>query len=158
MNARELIKQAQRRHEWSQNQLAKEIGLTSASLSNLAQEKIDGSDETYIKLARLAGVDPAEIIIEKHMRKAGPEGQKVWASLAKALPKSAALLIIFVLIAPYNQAHETLSKFSTLANTYYVKFFLWVREIGRKSTKTLLLLTRKGNHGPQQPGTHQTIR
>ena len=94
MNARELIKQIQSKHEWSQNQVAKEIGITSASLSNLAQEKIDGSDETYIKLAKLAGVDPTKVIIEKHMKKAGPEGQKVWATLAKALPKSAGMIAI----------------------------------------------------------------
>ena len=94
MNARELIKQVQSKHEWSQNQVAKEIGITSASLSNLAQEKIDGSDETYIKLAKLAGVDPTKVIIEKHMKKAGPEGQKVWATLAKALPKSAGMMAI----------------------------------------------------------------
>ena len=107
MNARELIKQVQSKHEWSQNQVAKEIGITSAALSNLAQEKIDGSDETYIKLAELAGVDPTKVIIEKHMRKAGPEGRKVWATLAKALPKSAALLVVVALVVPYNQAHAS---------------------------------------------------
>ena len=105
MNARELIKQVQSKHEWSQNQVAKEIGITSASLSNLAQEKIDGSDETYIKLAKLAGVDPTEVIIEKHMKKAGPEGRKVWATLAKALPKSAMLGLGMILLLPAPQSH-----------------------------------------------------
>ncbi|MFA6183307.1 helix-turn-helix domain-containing protein [Acidithiobacillus sp.] len=158
MNISKLIDNAAERQKLSQAKLAKSIGISAASLSNLRTGKGELSDETYIKLAKLAGVNPAEIIIEKHMRKAGPEGQKVWASLAKALPKSAALLIIVLLITPYNQTHETLSKFSKLANTYYVKFFLWIRETGRKSTNTLLLVTKKGNHGPQQPSTHQTIR
>ena len=121
MNISKLIDNAAERQKLSQAKLAKSIGISAASLSNLRTGKGELSDETYIKLAKLAGVDPAEIIIEKHMRKAGPEGQKVWASLAKAQPKSAALLIIVLLITPYNQAHETLSKFSRLANTYYVK-------------------------------------
>ena len=126
MNARELIKQVQSKHEWSQNQVAKEIGITSAALSNLAQEKIDGSDETYIKLAKLAGVDPTEVIIEKHMRKAGPEGQKVWATLARALPKSAALLVVIAFLTPQNhgnQEYANVSKFSSLSSTYYVKLY-----------------------------------
>ncbi len=121
MNAKELIKKVQSRHEWSQNQVAKELGITSAALSNLAQEKTDGSDETYIKLAKLAGVDPTEILIEKHMRKAGPEGQKIWAHLAKALPKSAALLVVVALITPNIQTHADTSKNSKLSNVYYVK-------------------------------------
>ncbi|MFA6183396.1 MAG: helix-turn-helix transcriptional regulator [Acidithiobacillus sp.] len=121
MNAQELLEAAKTHTGLSQNGLAEAIGIRQPTLSQWNAGKTELSDETYIKLAKLAGVDPAEIIIEKHMRKAGPEGQKVWASLAKALPKSAALLIIVLLITPYNQAHETLSKFSTLANTYYVK-------------------------------------
>ena len=111
MNARELIKQVQNKHEWSQNQVAKEIGITSAALSNLAQEKIDGSDETYIKLAELAGVNPTEIIIEKHMRKAGPEGRKVWATIAKALPKSAMIGLSVIILLPVPQSHaDTLTQ------------------------------------------------
>ncbi|MHB8199741.1 MAG: helix-turn-helix domain-containing protein [Acidithiobacillus sp.] len=122
MNTKDLVQKARERGGYqSLASLAKAVDVNHSSLSLLASGKSELSDETYIKLAKLAGVDPAEVLIEKHMRKAGPEGQKVWAHLAKSLPKSAALLIIFVLIAPYNQAHETLSKFSTLANTYYVK-------------------------------------
>ena len=100
MNAQELIKQVQNKREWSQNQVAKEIGITSASLSNLAQEKIDGSDETYIKLAKLAGVDPAQVLIEKHMRKAGPEAAPLWAKIQKVLPKSAAMMAITGIMTP----------------------------------------------------------
>jgi hypothetical protein len=37
------------------------------------------SDETYTHLAELAGMDPAEVLIEKHARKAGPAAVAVWA-------------------------------------------------------------------------------
>ncbi|PKY10071.1 hypothetical protein B1757_12390 [Acidithiobacillus marinus] len=119
MKAKELIKKVQSKHEWSQNQVAKELGITSAALSNLAQEKTDGSDETYIKLAKMAGIDPTEIIIEKHMRKAGPEGQKIWAHLARTLPKSAALLLVIILIVPNIQAHA-----ASFQNTNVIKCLL----------------------------------
>ncbi len=121
MDAQELLEAAKTHTGLSQSGLAAALGLRQPTLSQWNAGKAELSDETYIKLAKLAGVDPAEVLIEKHMRKAGPEGQKVWAHLAKALPKSAALLIVVLLIVPHNQVHATISKFSKLANTYYVK-------------------------------------
>ena len=122
MNAKDLVQKARERGGYpSLASLAKAVDVNHSSLSLLASGKSELSDETYIKLAKLAGVDPAEVLIEKHMRKAGPEGQKVWAHLAKALPKSAALLLLILLITPYNQINAAFSKFSTLTNTYYVK-------------------------------------
>ena len=126
MDAKELVEAAKNRHNTSQARLAKDLGISGASLSELAAGKKELSDETYIKLAKLAGVDPTEVIIEKHMRKAGPEGRKVWAHLAKALPKSAALLLVFAFLTPQhpeNQGDASISKFSNLANTYYVKLY-----------------------------------
>ena len=70
MNAKELVEAAKNRQNISQARLAKDLGISGASLSELAAGKKERSDETYIKLAKLAGVDPAEVIIEKHMRKA----------------------------------------------------------------------------------------
>ena len=107
MNISKLIDDAAEKQELSQAKLAKAMGISAASLSNLRTGKGELSDETYIKLAKLAGVDPTEVIIEKHMRKAGPEGRKVWANLAKALPKSAALLTIIFMIVPYNQVYTS---------------------------------------------------
>ena len=121
MDISKLIDDAAEKQNLSQAKLAKSIGISAASLSNLRTGKGELSDETYIKLAKLAGVDPAEVIIEKHMRKAGPEGQKIWAHLAKALPKTAALFVIALIVTPTNQAHAIISKFSMLTNTYYVK-------------------------------------
>ncbi len=126
MNISKLIDDAAERQKLSQAKLAKSIGISAASLSNLRTGKGELSDETYIKLAKLAGVDPTEVIIEKHMRKAGPEGQKVWATLARALPKSAALLVVIAFLTPQNhgnQEYANVSKFSSLSSTYYVKLY-----------------------------------
>ena len=122
MDTQELIELAKKRTGIkSLTGIAEAIGINQSSLSLLKSGKSELSDETYIKLAKLAGVDPAEVIIEKHMRKAGPEGQKIWAHLAKALPKTAALFVIALIVTPTNQAHAIISKFSMLTNTYYVK-------------------------------------
>ncbi|MGR2927800.1 helix-turn-helix domain-containing protein [Acidithiobacillus ferriphilus] len=107
MNAQDLLEAAKTHTGLSQNGLAEAIGIRQPTLSQWNAGKTELSDETYIKLAKLAGVDPTEVIIEKHMRKAGPEGRKVWATLAKALPKSAVLLVVVALVVPYNQAHAS---------------------------------------------------
>ena len=120
MNTKELVQKARERGGYpSLASLAKAVDVNHSSLSLLASGKSELSDETYIKLAKLAGVDPTEVIIEKHMRKAGPEGQKIWAHLAKALPKSAALLIVVSLIVPFNQAHAI-----TIQNLQATKYLL----------------------------------
>ncbi|MHB1735218.1 MAG: helix-turn-helix domain-containing protein [Acidithiobacillus sp.] len=101
MNTKELVQKARERGGYpSLASLAKAVDVNHSSLSLLASGKSELSDETYIKLAKLAGVDPTEVIIEKHMRKAGPEGQKIWAHLAKALPKSAPLILAVLLLVP----------------------------------------------------------
>ncbi|MHB8116736.1 MAG: helix-turn-helix domain-containing protein [Acidithiobacillus ferrivorans] len=106
MDARELVEAAKNRLNTSQTRLAKDLGISGASLSELAAGKKELSDETYIKLAKLAGVDPTEVIIEKHMKKAGPEGRVVWANLAKALPKKSAMIgLSVILLLPAPQSH-----------------------------------------------------
>ena len=94
MNAQELLEAAKTHTGLSQNGLAEAIGIRQPTLSQWNAGKTELSDETYIKLAKLAGVNPTEVIIETHMRKAGPEGREIWANLAKALPKSAGMMAI----------------------------------------------------------------
>ena len=125
MDTKQLIELAKNRNGIkSLTGIAEAIGINQSSLSLLKSGKSELSDETYIKLAKLAGVDPTEIIIEKHMRKAGPEGRKVWATLAKTLPKSAMLGLGMVLLLPAPQSHADTPK-PTLtvggSSTYYVK-------------------------------------
>ena len=86
MNTRELVEKAQHNGGFkSLRDMAKAMSLNNSSLSLLASGKGELSDETYIKLAELAGVDPAEIIIEKHARKAGPQAAAVWAKAKQGL-------------------------------------------------------------------------
>ena len=142
MNISKLIDDAAERQKLSQAKLAKSIGISAASLSNLRTGKGELSDETYIKLAKLAGVDPTEVIIEKHMRKAGPEGRKVWATLAKALPKSAMLGLGMVVLLPAPQSHaNTLTPYITVEGKLLIML-----NYGRQRKANELLA---GFHGPK---------
>jgi transcriptional regulator with XRE-family HTH domain len=95
MDNRELVQKARERGNF-QNlaSLAKAVGVNHSSLSLLASGKGELSDETYARLAELAGIDPALVIIEKHERKAGAEGRKVWERLRHALVKSGSVLAV----------------------------------------------------------------
>jgi len=95
MDARELIDRAATTQGLSHAKLAKAVGVTPASLSNLRNGKAELSDDTYAQLATLAGVDPALIIIEKHERKAGKHSRQVWQRLRAALRSTDLAVALF---------------------------------------------------------------
>ena len=120
MNTKELIRKARERGGYpSLASLAKAVDVNHSSLSLLASGKSELSDETYIKLAKLAGVDPAEVLIEKHERKAGPEARAVWARINAAVSKSAILGLGVILLLPALQIHGDSCKFPVPHNKYY---------------------------------------
>ena len=120
MDTKELVKKAQVHGGYkSLRDLADKMGINHSSLSLLASGKGELSDETYIKLAKLAGVDPAEVLIEKHERKAGPEARAVWARINAAVSKSAVLGLSVILLLPALQSHGDTSNFQVPHNKYY---------------------------------------
>ena len=120
MNAKDLVKKARERGGYpSLASLAKAVDVNHSSLSLLASGKSELSDETYIKLAKLAGVDPAEVLIEKHERKAGPEARAVWARINAAVSKSAVLGLGVILLLPALQTHADSCKLPVPHNKYY---------------------------------------
>ena len=130
MENRELLQRAQERiGAKSQRDLAKALGMNNSSLSLLASGKGELSDETYIKLAKLAGVDPAEVLIEKHERKAGPEARAVWARINAAVSKSAVLGLGVILLLPALQTQTDSGKFPVPHNKYYANFMHWLNDI-----------------------------
>ncbi len=127
MNNRELVDRARTRSgSKSLTELAEYVGVNQSSLSLLASGKGELSDETYIKLAELAGVDPAKVLIEKHARKAGPMAGPIWKQLAKSLPKSAGLVLVLIFCMPLitNEAKANdHTHFQVPLNKYYAN--LW---------------------------------
>ena len=120
MNGKDLVKKAREHGGYpSLTSLAKAVDVNHSSLSLLASGKSELSDETYIKLAKLAGVDPAEVLIEKHERKAGPEARAVWARINAAVSKSAVLGLSVILLLPALQTHADSCKLPVPHNKYY---------------------------------------
>ena len=79
---KEYIETAKKRQNVSQNKLAKMIGITGGALSQIANGS-PASDETIVKLARLAGVAPETILIEYKMSKPmTPEVKSMWERIA----------------------------------------------------------------------------
>lgn len=78
-----------------QNAVARELGITTASMSNLASGKILPSDDTMIKLAELAGMPKEEALIDLNLwrSKDKPEVQKIWQRLSKMIGCFAATLL-----------------------------------------------------------------
>lgn len=100
METRELIDQAAFRQGLSHAKLAKQVNITPASLSNLRTGKGELSDDVYIKLAKLAGIDPAQVLIEKHLKKAGPEAAPLWQRISQVMHKSAGMMVFAVVVTP----------------------------------------------------------
>lgn len=101
MDNRNLVNRARENGGYSSlASLAKAVGVNHSSLSLLSSGKGELSDDTYVKLAKLAGVDPVQVLIEKHARKAGPEAAPLWKQIQKHLPKSAAIAVIAVCSMP----------------------------------------------------------
>lgn len=84
------------------NNLAREIGITKASMSALRAGKTIPADSTMIKLAELAGMPKEEALIDLNLwrSKDKPELQKVWQRLSKMIGCYAAPLL-FLLNIPF---------------------------------------------------------
>ena len=157
MNAKDLVQKARERGGYpSLASLAKAVDVNHSSLSLLASGKSELSDETYIKLAKLAGVDPTKVLIEKHERKAGPEARAIWARINAAVSKSAVLGLSMVLLLPAPQSHAHTSNFQVPHNKYYAKLICWISKIFNY-LQVSPPMKEKGRHGAQTMRQNQAI-
>ncbi|WP_298334152.1 hypothetical protein [Asticcacaulis sp.] len=88
----------QRNNIPSDNQLCKAIGVSSPVVSCMRTRRNWPSDATMLRIAELAGVDPAEALIDLSIWRNGDDGrvQLVWAELKKKLTPIAAMLCLFM--------------------------------------------------------------
>ena len=70
-----------------QNAVARELNITTASMSQFTTGKALPSEETMIKLAELAGMPKEEALIDLNLwrSKSNPEVQKIWQRLSKMI-------------------------------------------------------------------------
>lgn len=69
------------------NNLAREIGITKASMSIFRAGKALPSEETFLKIVELAGLPKEEALIDLNLwrSKSNPEVQKIWQRLSKMI-------------------------------------------------------------------------
>lgn len=69
------------------NNLAREIGITKASMSMFRSGKALPSEETFLKIVELAGLPKEEALIDLNLwrSKDKPEVQKIWQRLSKMI-------------------------------------------------------------------------
>ena len=114
----------------SGNQLAKEIGITSASYHRLTTGQSYPSDETMVKFAELSGVDPVIALADLNVWRAPtPKVLSVYQKMDKLLSRAAMLSLALIMSMTVTKGaysanlHENInmlnSKHSNNANIYY---------------------------------------
>lgn len=81
------------------NNLAREIGITKASMSIFRAGKSLPSEETFLKIVELSGMPKEEALIDLNLwrSKDKPEVQKIWQRLSKMI----GCLLILTLFSTY---------------------------------------------------------
>lgn len=106
---------------WSDYRIAKEIGITRASVSAYRNQGTEFSDESAIKVAKLLDISELKILADMHAARAkDPTVKKSWQKIAS----TAAGIILFLNVGVNDaQAIEkpTLSKINSVNSLYYVK-------------------------------------
>ena len=124
------------------NNLAREIGITKASMSALRAGKTIPADSTMIKLAELAGLPKEEALIDLNLwrSKDKPELQKVWQRLAKMIGAVALVAVTSTFSAKDCFANEILMKAGALTEThtlYYATNLLGYIQTDRLSARLI---------------------
>lgn len=78
----------------SDRQLAIQLGLVQSSISQMRTKRIWPSDETMIRLAIMAGIDPAEALLELSAWRTEGTAQTLWRELARKLGTAATVAIM----------------------------------------------------------------
>lgn len=83
MNQAELIETAKAAIQGSEAETARRIEVTPQTLSIYKQGKKPMPDRIAIRLAKLAGLDPASTLAEIEAEKADDETREVWKEIAR---------------------------------------------------------------------------
>lgn len=100
----------------NQNQLAKFIGISSASMATMKSGKILPSEETLLKVAALADIPAEQALIDLNLWRSqkDPARLAAWQKISKLINKTALIALFLGVSSAVN------SIISTLTNIYYV--------------------------------------
>ena len=99
MKEQELVEKAMHATGLSQEKLAAKLGKSGASLSLFRRGKGSMGDEVYVELAEMAGLDPMQVLIERHAAKAGPKSKAIWKKIGNHLHTAATVAGVAVVMA-----------------------------------------------------------
>lgn len=148
MNQAELIETAKTAIQGSEAETARRIEVTPQTLSIYKQGKKPMPDRIAVRLARLAGLDPASTLAEIEAEKADEETREVRREIARRAAKSVAALVMAVFLglqtvseeakALSNQSFSEKPHKAVNLNVYYVKsrlarlaanFLKWIKSL-----------------------------
>lgn len=99
---------------YSNNKIAKEIGIAGPSLSVMMNNKTLPSEETLLKIAELADISPEEALLDLSIWRAkSPEAKSTWENIKKLLNTAAmagSMLYITASNAAENNDFITIAK------------------------------------------------
>lgn len=98
----DYVFEARRKQEiYSNEKLAKAIGIAGPSLSVMFNNKTLPAEETILKLAELAGIPPEEALIDLQIWKAkSPEAKSIWERMRNMIIS----LCIALFVITYNHS------------------------------------------------------
>lgn len=94
---RDYIKKAKENsHIDSNNDVAEILNISSAAVAKFCTEKSRPSQETVLRLAKLAKISPEEALVDYNLWKTKdkPNAHKVWLRISKMVQKSSLILLL----------------------------------------------------------------
>lgn len=115
--------------------VARRLGITSSSVSQLRNLKNTFDDSTALKVAELLGTDPGYVVLCAHAQGAKrPEVRTVWEHIARAASTAATVLIGLGFFAGPDASNAALRNDSQHANNiHYAK---WLKRFFRRRAWT----------------------
>ncbi len=123
-----------------QNAVARELGITTASMSKFMSGKIPPSEETMIKLAELAGLPKEEALIDLNLwrSKNDPKRHEIWLRISKLIG-----CVLTCFFAPFNAFASSFGSLTPSAILQYIASLLLLAILGyimRQTTDIMRLI------------------
>ena len=135
-----------------QNAVARELNITTASMSNFMSGKILPSEETMIKLAELAGCPKEEALIDLNLWRSqnDPARLAIWQRIAKKFTLAVVATLITITNCFASDYYRTLPQPESIQNIHYATIYNLIKRLKKVLNclfYRIFLLNRSFNYG-----------